>query len=478
MTDTLERSRPTSSSSAASSWMPPTAARPRSSTRPTTRSSPTSRPAPARTSTAPSTPRRRPSRPGRRRRRRIARCSCSRSPTRSRPTPTSSAGSRAPTPASRSAPRSTRWRLRRPVPLLRRRGAGHGRPGRQRVRRRPHLDHPARPDRRRRLDRAVELPAVHGLAGSSDPALATGNTVVLKPSARTPLTALAFAEILAEIFPAGVVNVLSGSGADIGDALVAHPTVRMVSITGDTVTGKRIAQDRVRHRQAAPPGARWQGAGHRLRRRRRGPRRRDAPVRRLLELRPGLHGGDAGHRRPEGLRQLRVRAGRPGPHHQVGRPGRGRRHRDGLADRRRPRPTRSRAWSTAPARAPRSWSVASGRIGPARTTRPTVIAGPDQKSEIIQDEIFGPVVTVQRFSDEDQAVAWANDTPVRPRVIDLHDRHRQGDAGRQGARVRPRLDQRALHPGVRDARTAASSSPAGARTARSTRSRTTRSSST
>jgi betaine-aldehyde dehydrogenase len=42
---------------------------------------------------------------------------------------------------------------------------------------------------------------------------------------------------------------------------------------------------------------------------------------------------------------------------------------------------------------------------------PTIIAGPDQKSEIIQDEIFGPVVTVQRFSDEETAVAWANDTP-------------------------------------------------------------------
>ena len=82
---------------------------------------------------------------------------------------------------------------------------------------------------------------------------------------------------------------------------------------------------------------------------------------------------------------------------------------------------------------------------------PTVIAGPDQKSEIIQDEIFGPVVTVQRFSDEEQAIAWANDTPVRAGVIDLHDRHRQGDARRQGARVRPRLDQRALHAHVRDA---------------------------
>src|SRR6476620_10104830 len=74
------------------------------------------------------------------------------------------------------------------------------------------------------------------------PALATGNTVVLKPSARTPLTALAFAETLSEIFPAGVVNVLSGSGADIGDALVSHPLVRMVAITRDTVTGKHVAK--------------------------------------------------------------------------------------------------------------------------------------------------------------------------------------------------------------------------------------------
>jgi aminobutyraldehyde dehydrogenase len=74
------------------------------------------------------------------------------------------------------------------------------------------------------------------------PALATGNTAVLKPSARTPLTALAFAEILAELLPPGVVNVLSGSGADIGDTLVGHPKVRMVSITGDTATGKRVAK--------------------------------------------------------------------------------------------------------------------------------------------------------------------------------------------------------------------------------------------
>ena len=74
------------------------------------------------------------------------------------------------------------------------------------------------------------------------PALATGNTCVLKPSARTPLSALRFAELVADELPAGVLNVLSGSGSAMGDMLVAHPKVRMVSITGDTVTGKHIAE--------------------------------------------------------------------------------------------------------------------------------------------------------------------------------------------------------------------------------------------
>ena len=74
------------------------------------------------------------------------------------------------------------------------------------------------------------------------PALATGNTVVLKPSVRTPLSALRFAELVAGELPEGVLNVLSGSGNAIGDLLVGHPKVRMVSITGDTVTGKHIAE--------------------------------------------------------------------------------------------------------------------------------------------------------------------------------------------------------------------------------------------
>jgi aminobutyraldehyde dehydrogenase len=72
------------------------------------------------------------------------------------------------------------------------------------------------------------------------PALAAGNTVVLKPSEQTPLTTLKLATIMAEIFPAGVVNVVLGRGETVGAPLVAHGGVRMVSLTGDVATGKKV----------------------------------------------------------------------------------------------------------------------------------------------------------------------------------------------------------------------------------------------
>src|SRR6202789_70406 len=72
------------------------------------------------------------------------------------------------------------------------------------------------------------------------PALAAGNTVVLKPSEQTPLTALKLGEILAEIFPKGVVNIVCGRGESVGAPLVSHPRVRMVSLTGDVSTGQKI----------------------------------------------------------------------------------------------------------------------------------------------------------------------------------------------------------------------------------------------
>src|SRR3954452_13276484 len=73
------------------------------------------------------------------------------------------------------------------------------------------------------------------------PALACGNTVVLKPASQTPLTALALGEIAVEVgLPPGVLNVLTGAGATVGQALVEHPGIDKIAFTGDTSTGKGI----------------------------------------------------------------------------------------------------------------------------------------------------------------------------------------------------------------------------------------------
>jgi 1-pyrroline dehydrogenase len=242
------------------------------------------------------------------------------------------------------------------------------------------------------------------------PALATGNTVVLKPSARTPLTALAFGEILAEVLPEGVVNVLSGSGADIGDALVGHPKVRMVSITGDTVTGKRVAKiaaDTVKRLHLELGGkapviifddadldlaaetlkaAGYWNSGQDCTAATRviaGPGVYDSFVSKLSDQVRSIKWGNPAEADDLDMGSLIAAA-------QVDKVA-------GMVD-----------------RARESAEVVVGGVRPDRPGsyyEPTVIAGPDQKSEIIQDEIFGPVVTVQRFSDEDQAIAWANDTP-------------------------------------------------------------------
>jgi 1-pyrroline dehydrogenase len=242
------------------------------------------------------------------------------------------------------------------------------------------------------------------------PALATGNTVVLKPSARTPLTALAFAKILADILPPGVVNVLSGAGSDIGDALVGHPKVRMVSITGDTVTGKRIARiaaDTVKRLHLELGGkapiivfddadvdlaaetlrfAGYWNSGQDCTAATRvvaGPKVYDKFVSALADQVRTIKWGDPAE--GDDIEMGSLIAGAQADKVQ------------GMVD---------RARLTA--------EVVLGGERPDRPGAyyaPTIIAGPDQKSEIVQDEVFGPVVTVQQFSDEEQAIAWANDTP-------------------------------------------------------------------
>jgi 1-pyrroline dehydrogenase len=242
------------------------------------------------------------------------------------------------------------------------------------------------------------------------PPLATGNTVVLKPSARTPLTALLFAELLGEVFPAGVVNVLSGSGAAIGDQLVGHPKVRMVSITGDTATGKRIAKiaaDTVKRLHLELGGkapvivfddadldlaaetirsAGYWNAGQDCTAATRiitGPAVYDDFVAKLADQVGSIKWGDPAEGDDIEMGSLIAKA-------QADKV-------EGMVDR-----ARSGAEVVVGGRRPDR---------PGAYYEPTIIAGPDQRSEIIQDEVFGPVVTVQRFSDEEQAVAWANDIP-------------------------------------------------------------------
>jgi aminobutyraldehyde dehydrogenase len=72
------------------------------------------------------------------------------------------------------------------------------------------------------------------------PALAGGNTVVIKPSEQTPLTMLKLAQLIADIFPEGVVNVVVGRGESVGSTLINHPKVAMISLTGDIATGKKV----------------------------------------------------------------------------------------------------------------------------------------------------------------------------------------------------------------------------------------------
>ena len=242
------------------------------------------------------------------------------------------------------------------------------------------------------------------------PALASGNTVVLKPSIRTPLSALRFAQILAEHLPPGVVNVLSGSGSTIGDELVSHPKVRMVSITGDTATGKRIATlaaQTVKRLHLELGGkapvvifddadldlaaetlksAGYWNSGQDCTAATRviaGPAVYDDFVSKLSDQVRSIKWGDPAEADDLDMGSLIAKA-------QVEKVA-------GMVDR-----ARSGA------------EVVVGGNAPNRAGyyyEPTLIAGPDQQSEIIQDEIFGPVVTVQRFSDEEQAIAWANDTP-------------------------------------------------------------------
>jgi aminobutyraldehyde dehydrogenase len=242
------------------------------------------------------------------------------------------------------------------------------------------------------------------------PPLAAGNTVVLKPSEQTPLTALLLAQVANEIFPKGVFNVICGRGASVGQPLVEHPLVRMVSITGDVATGRKILQ-------AASGG----------------------PKRTHLELggkAPVIVFDDADLATVvEGIRTFgyynagqdctaacRIYAGakiydnlvadlssavktiKLGPQDEEG-------VEIGplITDRQR---SRVASFVERAQMAGHMEITAGGKIrsGAGFFYEPTVIAGARQDDEIVRREVFGPVVSITRFSDTEQAISWANDS--------------------------------------------------------------------
>ena len=242
------------------------------------------------------------------------------------------------------------------------------------------------------------------------PALAASNTVVFKPSEHTPLTILALVPALQEILPPGVLNIVYGGGEGVGSQLVGHPQVRLVSVTGDIVTGQKILQAAAKsvkrtHLELggkAPVivcddadldevvnGIRTYGyynAGQ------------DCTAACRIYAQAGIYPKlvDALGEAVASLRFARKRD----QDNEIG-PLISSRQRDRVAS------FVERALSQ-----PHIELItgAAAHSGPGFYYQPTLLAGCLQSDEIVQREVFGPVVSVTRFEHLAQAVEWANDS--------------------------------------------------------------------
>jgi betaine-aldehyde dehydrogenase len=240
------------------------------------------------------------------------------------------------------------------------------------------------------------------------PAIAAGNTVVLKPSDTTPVTTLRLAELAADILPPGVLNVVCGD-RDTGRALVEHPTPQLVAITGSVRAGMQVAESAARSvkrvhlelggkapvvvfddadLEAAAEAiavAGYFNAGQ------------DCTAATRVLAAPGIH--------DDFVAALTEQARATSTTYEKG-----------AADPDALVPPVNNAAQLAHVtgfldRAPLHAEVTAGghRQGDRGFfVEPTVVAGLRQDDEMVQREIFGPVITVQRFTDEDEAVRWAN----------------------------------------------------------------------
>jgi 1-pyrroline dehydrogenase len=241
------------------------------------------------------------------------------------------------------------------------------------------------------------------------PALAAGNVQVLKPSEQTPLSLLRFMELAKDVIPAGVLQVVTGDGVPTGARLVEHPDIGLVSVTGDVATGKLIARNasdtlkRVHLElggkapmvvfddadlEAVAEGIKIAGywnsgqdctAGSRVIA---GPKIYDKLLETLVPMIESLKVGN-----PTDGDDVEM-----GPvitHDQQERI-------LGFLE-----------------RAKGATVLTGGGTNGSKGyfVQPTVVTDVKQTDEIVQKEVFGPVVTVQKFADDDQAIQWANDVP-------------------------------------------------------------------
>jgi aminobutyraldehyde dehydrogenase len=242
------------------------------------------------------------------------------------------------------------------------------------------------------------------------PALAAGNTVVLKPSEMTPLTTLKLAELIADIFPAGVVNILNGRGESVGAPMISQPQVRMISITGDISTGQKIMEVAAKsvkrtHLELggkAPviifddadlasvvEGVRTFGfynAGQDCTAACRIYAGKKIYEKLVAELSSAVSSIKVGEQKMAGVEMGPLISSRQ------------RERVAGFVER---------------AKAQKHIEVTTGGkiiAGNGFFYEPTIIAGAKQTDEIVCKEVFGPVVSITRFDDEEQVVNWANES--------------------------------------------------------------------
>jgi 1-pyrroline dehydrogenase len=242
------------------------------------------------------------------------------------------------------------------------------------------------------------------------PALAAGNTVVLKPSEQTPLSTLVLARLAGEILPPGVLNVITGDGEPVGAGIVRHPDVRMVSLTGDVATGKEVARaaaDTLKrvHLELggkapvvvfddADPAAVAEGikiAGY-------WNSGQDCTAASRIVAGPAIYDRLLEELVPA-VESLKVGDPAEGEEVEMGPV-------ISQSQQERVFGFLERATSNGKARV----LTGGDRNGDRGFfVKPTVVVDVGQEDEIVKKEVFGPVVTVQRFSSDDEALAWAND---------------------------------------------------------------------